>query len=317
LRINIDGTAGTGKSFLISAITKTLNTFAAERGLNSPIVRVAPTGIAAFNINESTLHETFSIPTKCFSRLTNAQELQLQRRLKDCKYIILDEKSMVGRRMLGYLDSRLRIAFPEKKDEILGGCSLLMFGDFGQLPPVGDTALFNLTHYDETTTKNIESNYGRLVYMNGINESITLNRVMRQQGENPSAVRFREVLSHVQWRGATEADCELLNTRCIEKLSPEEQLKFLTDGDTLYLCPRNAQVREINNSKMAASGNPVVKIPARHTGLGASKASSDEAEGLVSKLMLMEGAKVMLTRNIWTPQGLTNGSTGTIRTGPC
>ena len=64
---------------------------------------------------------------------------------------------------------------------------------------------------------------------------------------------------------------------------------------------------------MAASGNLVVLIPARHTGLGDSKASGDEAEGLVAKLKLIEGAKVMLTRNIWTKQGLTNGSTGTIR----
>jgi len=313
LRINIDGTAGTGKSFLISAITKTLNSFAAERGLGSPIIRVAPTGIAAFNINGSTLHETFSIPTKCFSKLNNAQELQLQKRLKDCKYIILDEKSMVGRRMLGYLDNRLRVAFPEKSNEMFGGCSLLMFGDFGQLPPVGDTALFNLTHYDESSNKNIDSNYGRSVYMNGINESITLNRVMRQQGDSPTAIRFREVLSCVQSKEATEADCEFLNTRCIQNLSPEERSKFLDDGDTLYLCPRNAQVSQINDSKMAASGNPVVVIPARHTGRGASKASDDEAEGLVPKLKLMEGAKVMLTRNIWTKQGLTNGSTGTIR----
>ena len=53
-----------------------------------------------------------------------------------------------------------------------------MFGDFGQLPPVGDTALFNLTHYDESSNKNIDSNYGSSEYMNGINESITLNRVM-------------------------------------------------------------------------------------------------------------------------------------------
>jgi DNA replication protein DnaC len=92
LRINIDGTTGTGESFLISAITKTLNTFAGESGLSSPIIRVAPTGIAAFNINGSTLHKTFSIPIKFFSKLNNAQELQLQKRLKDCKYIILDEK---------------------------------------------------------------------------------------------------------------------------------------------------------------------------------------------------------------------------------
>ena len=38
LTINIDGTAGTGKSFLISAITKTLNNLASERGHMSLII---------------------------------------------------------------------------------------------------------------------------------------------------------------------------------------------------------------------------------------------------------------------------------------
>jgi ATP-dependent DNA helicase PIF1 len=123
---------------------------------------------------------------------------------------------MVGRRMFGQLDNRLHVAFPEKSNEMFGGCSLLMFDDFGQLPPVGDTALLNLIHYDGSSNKNIDSNYGRPVYMNGFNESITLNRVMRQQGESPTAIRFREVLSRVQSKEATETDCEFLNTRCIQ-----------------------------------------------------------------------------------------------------
>ena len=51
LRINIDGTAGTGKSYLIDALSKALTEMALERGKRSPIMRVAPTGIAAFNIH--------------------------------------------------------------------------------------------------------------------------------------------------------------------------------------------------------------------------------------------------------------------------
>ena len=87
-----------------------------------------------------------------------------------------------------------------------------------------------------------------------------------------------------------------------QNLTPEERSKFLDDGDGLYLCPRNTPASRINDSKMAASGNLVVLIPARHTGLGDSKASGDEAEGLVAKLKLIEGAKVMLTQNIRTKQ---------------
>ena len=36
------------------------------------------------------------------------------------------------------------------------------------------------------------------------------------QGESPPAIRFREVLSRVQSKEATETDCEFLNTRCIQ-----------------------------------------------------------------------------------------------------
>ena len=40
--------------------------------------------------------------------------------------------------MFGQVDKRLRQAFPHHGDEVLGGCSCLLFGDFGQLPPVMD-----------------------------------------------------------------------------------------------------------------------------------------------------------------------------------
>jgi len=63
---------------------------------------------------------------------------------------------------------------------------------------------------------------------------------------------------------------------------------------------------------MAGTGIPVLIVPARHMGPGAKTTSDDDAEGLHMKLLLMEGAKVMLTLNIWTNQGLTNGTTGKI-----
>ena len=39
---------------------------------------------------------------------------------------------MVGRKIFGQIDRRLHQAFPHHAQEVFGGCSLLLFGDFGQ-----------------------------------------------------------------------------------------------------------------------------------------------------------------------------------------
>jgi len=50
---------------------------------------------------------------------------QLQE-LQDVQYFIIDEKSMVGRRMLGLIDTRL---FRKNKNEPFGGRLIILFGD--------------------------------------------------------------------------------------------------------------------------------------------------------------------------------------------
>jgi len=64
LWINIDGTAGTGKSFLISAISAELQNLASQENKPNPVIRLTPTGIAAFGINGMTVHSALSLPVK-------------------------------------------------------------------------------------------------------------------------------------------------------------------------------------------------------------------------------------------------------------
>lgn len=158
---------------------------------------------STFTEQLSTIRQSLSLPKSELPPLNNQQKGQLQKRWEGCKYIILDEKSMVGRRLLSKMDAWLRDAFPEKQNEMFGGCSILLLGDFGQLPPVGDLPLFNLYASDCGKPEAImASNKGRALYMS-LTENITLDRIMRQQGEDPAAVQFRQVLSNLQSMEAT------------------------------------------------------------------------------------------------------------------
>jgi len=108
LQINIYRTAGTGKSFLISAISTELENLASQESKPNPVMRLAPTGIAAFGINGMTAHSALSLPVKSsFNPLIPSILSKLQHQWKNIKLLIIDEKSMIGRTMAGKIDSQL------------------------------------------------------------------------------------------------------------------------------------------------------------------------------------------------------------------
>ena len=103
LRMIICGTAGTGKSYLISAIVQCLT---------NKVIVTATTGMAAFNICGETVHSVLQLPI----RSTNKKELQgsslqrLQMKLKHKHYLLIDEMSMLGQTTFAWIDKRLRQA---------------------------------------------------------------------------------------------------------------------------------------------------------------------------------------------------------------
>ena len=67
----------------------------------------------------------------------------LQDSLNSVIYLIIYEKSMVGQWMLALIiDIRLHQAFSEKQNLPFGGCSIILVGDFGQLPPVLEKPIY-------------------------------------------------------------------------------------------------------------------------------------------------------------------------------
>ena len=114
---------------------------------------------------------------------------------------------MVGRRMLELIDIRLRQAFPEYTNKPFGGRSIIMFGDFRQLPPVRDMPMYanNITH-------DIISNDGIAAYKH-FREVYKLDVVQRQSGNSEEQQGFRELLLRLRDGECTLEDWKKLCTR--------------------------------------------------------------------------------------------------------
>jgi DNA replication protein DnaC len=122
------GTAGTGKSFTVSAITKLKE---------GHIKKASPTAKAAFLINGDTLHSLFNIPVDNSNRKTAFLDLEnealanLQKQFDGIDILIIDEFSMLGQEMFGKIDRRLKQA--KNNNSPLDGISLILIGDPAQL----------------------------------------------------------------------------------------------------------------------------------------------------------------------------------------
>ena len=237
LLINVDGEAGTGKSFIIQVLSAHLQ---AAAGNQEVILRCAPTGAASFGISGSTLHALLKLPIKkSLEPLSPPQAQEMQAKLAGVKYLVIDEKSMVSLKTLHYVDSRLQQAFaiPER----FGGISIILFGDFWQLPPVLDKPLyFNLFMApapalisSQSARALIETETGQeqrfFLAANTIPDGMTLPDMQGyqlyrsftqsveltvQQRQDPAQAAFIAALQGLRYSKVTRAHWETLSSRC-------------------------------------------------------------------------------------------------------
>ena len=292
LMLIVIGEGGTGKSFLINAI---------RNYLKEKSIITATTGKASFNINGVSIHSFLKLPIgKMSQKELSGQSLSgLQNNLLSVDYIIIDEYSMLGQTTLGRIDRSCRQA-TGSKDKLFGGKSLILFGDPGQLPPVGDKPLYH------SRPSNQIAEQGFLAYKM-FNNVVILNVNQRVNGNQHDQTVFKSILSRLRIGELSHDDWKLLLTR---QPSVLPNLNDYINATRLYYS--NEEVAKYNYDHLVKLQSPVAEIRARHSGSNAQSVSAQEMFGLQPTVLVSKGARVMLTMNLWTSVGLCNGATGRI-----
>ena len=287
----ITGQGGSGKSFVINALRTLLTT---------NCIVTSYFGIAAFSIAGITLHSLLYLPIRGKNNcdLRGKPLATLQNKLLGVKYIIIDEFSVIGQKMLGWIDRRLRQA-SGLMDETFGGFSLILVGDIAQLPPVLDKPLYHSVPNDTMSLM------GYCAYKK-INLVVKL--IDNQRVTFESQDQFRQLLLRLRDGESTISDWELLSTRAIHNFDREYLNKF-----DIRLAYGNETVAKYNYDMLKCTNQPIFSIKACHNSKKAAKLSPEDFGGLEPLLHICVGAKVMLTRNIWTSKGLCNGAMGSIQ----
>ena len=277
LLLQVNGQGGTGKTEAILTTYARLQELAATNGKQNPVFRSAPTGVAAYAITGKTPYSLLYLLVRGkMSDLSTATLQSLQAMFQECRFLMIDEKLMIDLKMLSLIDDRLRVIFPATSHLPFGGMNVLISGDFYQLPPVKEKPFYSLraSHVDEIK--------GQQLYR-AFNKTIWLTQVMRQLGDNPLSVWFRQTLGELREGKLTQEGWDFLYTHVTNQLSSVE-LSFM-DG-TLRLYFTRAEVHQTNMANLAAMNKPVKKISAQHTGQKATKASEEEADNLSAKIYM-------------------------------
>ena len=141
------GKGGAGKSYTIDCILSTLrNKYDFEE---DDYLILATSAIAASVIGGVTVHSPaygLGIPIgNKYVEVKGKDLRKYQTRLKNLKFLIIDEFSMLGQKSLYFVSERLKQIMANST--VFGGVCVILIGDPWQLPPVNQSALW-IEKYD-------------------------------------------------------------------------------------------------------------------------------------------------------------------------
>ena len=279
----VTGRAGTGKSTLLEHFRAT------TRG--DPVV-LAPTGVAALNVQGQTVHRFFGFgvdatPEKVRASRRKPRDPKLTAKLET---IVIDEVSMLRADLLDCIDVFLRRHGPSPGTPF-GGVQMVFVGDLYQLPPVvtGEEREIFRTVYETPYFFSARALAGEDL------EIVELQKVYRQKDAD-----FVELLNRIRNDSVDDEDMARLNARLDPGFEPANDVFHVS------LTTTNRNADRINETRLASlPGRTLVS----HADVGGD--FSREHYPTATELAFKEGAQVMMLNNDAARRWV-NGSIGTV-----
>ncbi|HRV44523.1 MAG TPA: AAA family ATPase [Smithellaceae bacterium] len=281
----ITGRAGTGKSTLLKYFRDTTR---------KKVVILAPTGVAAVNVEGQTIHSFFHFKpnvTPASIKRKKKGERDRPTLYQKLTTIVIDEISMVRADLLDCIDKFLRINGPSEKQPF-GGVQMIFIGDLYQLPPVVSSAEREIFKDHYPTPYFFSAKAFEALDI----EYVELEKVYRQKDEE-----FVRLLNAIRNRSVTDNDLARFNSRC----NPF----FEAPPGSLYLSltSTNDLADAINEKRLAELPGRAWKARGRIEG-----DFGREYLPTAVDLKLKKGAQIMLLNNDSFGQWI-NGTIGKIR----
>jgi|ERR1035437_1006534 ATP-dependent exoDNAse (exonuclease V) alpha subunit len=284
----LTGNAGTGKSLFIE-MASTLCT-----GLCHV---VAPTGVAAWNVNGSTINSFFHFPPGLhFPNDTAIKKIRFNGIMKEqislIDLLVIDEISMVNSATLDCMDRVLRDLFWVNKP--FAGIKTLFIGDPFQLAPV-----LNPEERKVLRTQ-YESEY---FFDSEVFQKISPLKIELQTSYRQTDPEFCKILNNLRCYTNLNTSISNLNRKCVDKRSK----KLVNSQTSITLAFTNKVADKINTEELN-------KLPGQMQTFTAIVTGDFDWRSIIvdQELNLKEGARVMFTKNDLNGQYV-NGTMGIVK----
>lgn len=298
----LHGPGGTGKTYFLKKLARHLSN-------NGKIIAVtATTGVAALNlvnpgykIHTSTLHSWAGIgigkqKEKLLAKVLS--RIGYIKRWKSIEYLFIDEVSMMGKTLfdnLDYVAKRVR-----GNDDSFGGITLILSGDFYQLPPVKDDWLFESKNY----------------------KACNFNPIIFRECKRFDNKEYFELLNRVRMEEQTQEDVDALRSKVkaydeYTRRNKKNKEKIIIKPTILYskkvdvLFHNIKELEKLPGSEtLYFAQDEYIKFTDSYSKPYYEKNLDDS---ITSCVRLKPGSQVMLKKNLSVEEGYVNGSRGVIK----